>query len=159
MIKGIYPQHLKIDGRLRLSTKKFSPYDKLYHGFDKSDLDSDKIDINKIRFPDFSCNWGKFSIPQDIAYRKNGKKTDGCYSITVTVSRYKEVATPVHDPIAENDYENYAHVEIRLLLEGESIYTEPPKGRRNPKSKSKKALRMEYRKNIVNNLEIDLAPK
>jgi len=80
---------------------------------------------------------------------------DGCYSFTVAIARYKELATPVHDPITEADYENYAHVEVRELRLGESVYSEPPRGRKSS-SKGRKNLRMEYRQNIINNLKIEL---
>ncbi|MGR3180025.1 MAG: hypothetical protein ACUZ8E_18445 [Candidatus Anammoxibacter sp.] len=53
--------------------KKFKPSDfkvnnNLYRGFDNDDLlpNTDDIDVNTIRFPDVSCNWDRFSDPEDI---------------------------------------------------------------------------------------------
>jgi len=106
-----------------------------------------KLEI--IRFPDFSCNWSRFSEARDVRLRKNGKSTDGCFSISVETSRYKCLATAVHDPISEHNYENYAHVEIRELTKDEDVYTEPPKGRKL-KSQTHKNRRLEYRQNILN---------
>lgn len=84
--------------------------------------------------------------------------TDGCYSLTVLVSRYKEIATPIHDPIHDREFPNYAHVEVRGLFEGEGIYFEPPKNRKKSKAASSKQRRLEYRQNIVNNLFVELNP-
>ncbi|MCP4137356.1 MAG: hypothetical protein GY754_40690 [bacterium] len=153
-----YPKELKISGRKKLKTSDFLNTDKLYHGFSKKDLDEDnKLDLNTIRFPDFSCNWDRFSKPDHIHYRENGNRNDGCYSFTVEISRYKKIATPVHDPIKE-PLENYSHAEIRQLKEDENILFEPPKNRKL-KSKTLKSKRLEYRQNIINNLLIEIEPK
>jgi len=110
--------------------------------------------LETIRFHDFSCNWDRFSNPEDIRFRQNGNKTDGCYSFTVLTSRYKSITTPVHDPIQNIEFPNYSHVEVRELFEGESILFEPPKNRK--KKKSRKSKRLKYRQNILNNLIIEL---
>lgn len=150
-----YPNHLKIQGRKKLPSQEFKDQEKLYHGFTKTDKDDfNLIRLETIRFPDFSCNWDRFSNPEDIHYRLNGKKTDGCYSFTVLTSRFKSFATPVHDPIEEPDFSNYSHVEVRELFEDESILIEPPKNRK--KKKSRKSKRLEYRQNMLNNLLIEL---
>jgi len=121
--KDRYPECLRINGRFKLPSSAFKETDKLYHAFDNEDLDEQvEIKLETIRFPDFSCNWNRFSKPEHIRYRKNGKKTDGCYSFTVQVSRYKSVATPVHDPINDRFFPNYAHVEVRELFDGEDIF-------------------------------------
>ena len=152
-------RRLKICGRPKLSPEDFEVEDRLYVGFDNDDLDPATGDLipERIRFPDFSCNWSQFSEPADVRLRPNGQETDGCYSFTVQVARYKEMATPVHDPICAPDYENYAHVEVRELRPGESIFSEPPRGRKSG-SKGRKDLRLEYRQNILNNrtIEIDI---
>lgn len=159
-----YPSHLLLNGRIKLSTKKFKSSDKLFHGFEKSEINDllpePKLNLETIRFPDFSCNWDQFSSPEDIRFRKNGKYTDGCYSFTVETSRFENIATPVHDPLKIDDYENYAHVEVREIYEdqGEDIYFEPPKGRKRS-SKKRKDLRQKYRQNIVNNLNIEISPE
>ena len=157
MIKN-YPQHLNINDRKRLPTTGFRSSDKLYRGFVKDDLEYDEnIGLYSINFPDLSFNWGRFSNPEDIRFRPSGKMTDGCYSITVEITRYKKIATPVHDPIEENGYENYSHVEVRELYNGEDINTEPPKGRKRD-SKGRKAKRLAYRQNMINKLEIEIEP-
>jgi hypothetical protein len=126
-------------------------------GFDADDVDpeSGNLIVERIRFPDFSCNWSRFSEASDIRVRPGGRADDGCYSFTVKTARYKELATTVHDPICKEGYENYAHVEIREVLPGESVYDEPPRGRRLS-SKGRKKLRLEYRSNIVNLRTIEL---
>ena len=90
-----------------------------------------------------------------MRFRPYGKNTDGCYSITVEISRYRKIATPVHDPIQNQDYENYSHTEIRELEDGEDINIEPPKGRKK-RNKTRQSLRLDYRHNILNNLKIEL---
>ncbi|GBU22140.1 hypothetical protein R80B4_02045 [Fibrobacteres bacterium R8-0-B4] len=131
--------------------------DRLFRGFRKNDLDNESGEIlaNSIRFPDFSCNWERFSAPEDVKRRNNGLETDGCYAFTVEVSRYKDMATPCHDPNPENDPGNYAHVEVRQVRPGESVFEAPPHGR--PKFGSK-SMRMEYRQHIVYNLECLIEP-
>jgi hypothetical protein len=131
--------------------------ERLFRGFRKDNLDeSGKILANSIRFPDFSCNWERFSVPEDVKRRNNGLETDGCYAFTVEVSRYKDMATPCHDPNPTNDPNNYAHVEVRQLGNGESVFKAPAQGRTKklwPNSK-----KIEYRQNIVYNLERLIEP-
>ncbi|MDH5682154.1 MAG: hypothetical protein OEZ36_11240 [Spirochaetota bacterium] len=153
-----YPDDLKINNRVKLSNKNFKSCEKLYHGFDENDKDGDKIKFESIRFPDFSCNWSRFSKPYHVKFRENGKQTDGCYSFTVKTARYKNIATPVHDPITKIMYENYSHIEIRLLENNEDIFHEPQKGRKPKKSNTAKEKRREYRMNIVNKLKIEILP-
>jgi hypothetical protein len=113
------------------------------------------IRIETIRFPDFSCNWSRFSLPSDVRYRLNGRPTDGAYAFTVEIARYKSIATPVHDPLY-SPMENYSHVEVRELLDGESVFSEPPRCRK--KKKSGRARRLEYRQNLLNGLHVELEP-
>ena len=150
--QGRYPKNLLINGRIKLPSSAFQNDDKLFRAFDKDDLDEDEnIKLETIRFPDISCNWSLFSIAEDIKHRKNGRKTDGCYSFSVLVSRYKKMTTPVHDPISDAVYPNYAHVEVRVLYDGEDVLFEPPKGRElKPKSQ-----KLAYRQNIRNFLQIE----
>jgi len=137
----------------KYSTRDFNADEKLYRGFNKKDLNEDTflIQINSISFPDFSCNWSRFSTPDKIRERENGRPTDGCYSFTVEVSRYKKMATPCHDP----DENNYSHTEVRLLKPDEDIFFEPPK-KRKLKSRWAKNNKLEYRQNIVENLIIEI---
>jgi hypothetical protein len=147
------PEHLRINGRSKLPSTCFQSTDKLFRSFTKEDIDEIlPIRVDTIRFPDISCNWNRFSNPIDIRYRRNGKMTDGCYSFTVETSRYKKMATPVHDPIFDEDYENFSHIEIRVLKEDEDILFEPPKSR----NLSNRARKLEYRQNIANNLIIEI---
>ena len=153
-----YPKHLKIRGRKKLGPHDFNSNDLLYRGYTKNDLDDNgEIDTASIKFPDFSCNWSRFSFPKDIKYRENGSKKDGCYAFTVEIARYNNYATPVHD-IIYIPKENYAHVEIRLLHEGESVFSEPPKDRKPKKTNIQRCKKLEYRNNIINNYEIMFEP-
>ncbi len=152
-IRRKYPQNLLIRGRAKLPTSSFQNQEKLYRSYDKDDLDeNEKIKLETIKFPDLSCNWNRFSIPKDILFRRNAKKTDGCYSFMVLTSRYKKMATPVHEPINEKKFPNYAHVEVRALRANEDVHVEPPK-KRKIYSKSKK---LEYRQNLLTSLHIEI---
>jgi len=132
----------------------FLDSDLLYRGFNADDLvsESNSIRANSIRFPDFSCNWNRLSEPADIRKRENADQTDGCYSFTVEVARYKEMATPCHDPVENNE----AHAEVRQLQSEESVDFEPRKDRKLKKKNWSKSKRLEYRNNIVVNLIIEL---
>jgi hypothetical protein len=140
--------------------RKYAPRDykaneKLYRGYRKADLDeaTNSLQANSITFPDFSCNWSRFSTPDKIRERENGKPTDGCFAFTVEVSRYKGMATPCHDPIIP---QNYSHTEVRQLTSTETIDCEPPKQRKLESDNWSKSKRLEYRQNIVNNLTLEL---
>lgn len=140
--------------------QKFRPCDykedeKLYRGFRKQDIDNtvNTILVNSISFPDFSCNWSKFSIPSQINERENGRTTDGCYSLTVLTSQYKKMATPCHDPIMLS---NYSHTEVRQLKDIEDVYFEPPKKRKLKTGNWSPSKKLEYRQNIINNMVIEI---
>ena len=154
-----YSSDLRINGRKKLPNSEFRNSDCLYHGFDNSDYDiNNNIILENIRFSDFFCNWSSFSKPEYLCYRQNGKITDGCYSFTVEIARFKGFATPVHDPINDKHFPNYFYVEVRILYDGEDILYEPSRNRKSGKSKIKKSKRMEYRQNILNNLIIEIEP-
>ena len=149
-----YPQELYISGREKRHTANFHGEESLYRGFSQIDIDdAGQIKLESIRFPDFSCNWSRFSAPHHVRYRQNGDMTDGCYSFSVETARYKNLANVVHDPVDDIEYPNYAHVEVRRLMGGESVDFEPPKGR---KWKNAKSLKLEYRQNLLNNHRIEL---
>jgi hypothetical protein len=150
-------KRLRIRGRAKLPVSAFLIAEKLYHGFAEDDIDPDteKPKIASIRFPDFSCNWARFSEPEDVRVRPNAERTDGCYSITVEVARYQKFANPVHHPIVDHAYENYAHVEVRELRPDEDFTFEPPRNRRKIKSAITNHMRLEYRQNLVNQLVIE----
>lgn len=151
-----YPDHLKINGREKLPNSSFEPNDKLYRDFDKDDLDNNyELQPNSVSFPDISCNWGRFSYPEDVKFRKNGSHTNGCYSITVENARYENIATPVHAPLDEDDYENYSHTEIRELYGNETIDFQPPPIR---KKKTGKRRRSEYRQYFIDHIDIEFSP-
>jgi hypothetical protein len=129
--------------------------DTLFRGYEKIDLDDEgELDTNAITLPDFSCNWARFSKPIEVKKREGGKETDGCYSITVEVARYKNMATPCHDMIKGN----YSHTEVRQLKTGESIFYEPPKNRKLSSHNWSKTKRFEYRQNIINRKIIIFSP-
>ena len=142
--------------KFKYSPADFNPSEFIYHGFRQEDIEqvTGEIKANTIRFPDFSCNWQRFSKPKDVKKRAGGLVTDGCYAFTIDISRYRQMATACHDPNPETDPKNYAHVEIRQLLPEESVFTEPPKKRKLIKQKQgwSNSQRLEYRQNIVYNL-------
>lgn len=147
---------LSCRNRPRLLPADFELTDKLYRGFAADELDDDGcIDTNTLRLPDLSCNWGRFSLPGDVRHRMLACERDGCYSISVGVARHASFATPCHDPICGEEIENYSHVEVRELLESESVLDEPPKGRK----KRRKVLRAEWKTNIINQLQREFEPE
>jgi hypothetical protein len=149
-------QRLRVRGRSKLPYSEFLHRDRLYRAYHLEELDeSGLIDINTLGFPDLSCNWDRFSRPEDVRFRENGRETDGCYSFSVETARYKNIATSVHDPIELGPFENYAHVEVRELLEGEDPLCEPPKGRK-PRGKRYKTTRYEYRRHLIQKLRIEM---
>lgn len=136
-----------------MPVSEFQVEDRLYRGFRKSEIGPDgKLDTNAIKFPDFSCNWSRLSEPEDVRFREGGSPADGCYSFTVSVARYQDMANPVHDPLCGTMLENYAHVEVRALREGEGFDIEPPKGRKIGSAMKKLA----YRENIKNKMVLHL---
>ena len=144
--------------RQALSPSDFNLTDLLYRGFRMDDLDDEGVlDAESLRFPDLSCNWDRFSIPHDVRYRKPKCENDGCYAITVDVARFKSFATPVHYPLCNQEPENYSHVEIRELYEAESVTSTPPRNRKN-RNKRSKVLRLEWRVNVVINLQRLIEP-
>ncbi len=148
------PIHLHFNGRVE--DQKFTENDNLYHGYVLGDYDTEQsiIRTETIRFPDFSCNWCKYSNPEDVRHRAIGLSTDGCYSFNVGVARYNNMATPVHDPLDDVNHPNYSHVEVRSLRNGEDPENYvPERGRKLRGSKSKK---LEYRQNLVNKLNITI---
>lgn len=138
-------------GRKKYAPADFRSSELLYRGFAVDELDDEgNLDTNTLRLPDMSCNWGRFSIPDDIRYREHGRRTDGCYAITVETVHYKSFATPCHAPLCRVSSVNYSHVEARELYTDEPATNEPEKGRK----KRRKALRGEWKTNIVNNLNV-----
>ena len=138
-----------------MNSSEFAATDLLYREFSADELDDDgEIDVNTIRLPDLSCNWNRFSFPDDVQYREGGSKENGCYSVTVKTVWYNDFATPCHDPLCQDRPNNYAHVEIRQLKEGETTASMPPKNRKKGKSRKAKLNRAEWRTNFVQNIQI-----
>ncbi len=142
------------DFSTKYNPSNYKTNDRLYRSYRLSDLNEgiEKLELNTIRFPDFSCNWSRFSEPADIRQRKYGLPTDGCFSFSVDKAQYKEMATPCHDPLLEN----YSHTEVRQLTSEEPLTFEPPKRRKLSSHNWSKTKRLEYRQNIVNNMTIEL---
>jgi hypothetical protein len=155
-----WKRRLAIRGRRTLSPSDFQPTDRLFRGCSLADLDDHgDLDVASFESRDLSCNWDRFSIASDIRHRPGGRATDGCYSLSVDTARFRNLATPCHDPIATPEYENYAHVELRWLNSGESIDVAlSNKGRAPSKSKTAKALRLEWRTSAVRNLKFEILP-
>jgi hypothetical protein len=137
--------------------KEYTPADflaeeKLYRGFKRNELNEQSILMaDVIHFPDFSCNWSRYSTPDDIRKREGGRPTDGCFSFTVETARYQKIATTCHDPLDNN----YSHTEVRQLLPDEDVSIEPPKARKLKQGWAKRK-RLEFRQNLANNLTIEL---
>ena len=109
-----------------------------------------KLKTDSIRLPDWSCNWDRFSAPEDVRLRERGLATDGCLSISVEDIRYREYATAVHDPLCDREVENYSHCEVRTVQEGSDIHLEPPQ---NGKKRGKE-VRLAWRRHIRNQLQV-----
>ncbi|MCP4041467.1 MAG: hypothetical protein GY731_05840 [Gammaproteobacteria bacterium] len=147
------PEHLHILGRQ--ADRDFAGEDRLFRGFTREEYNDLEVTVHlsAIRFPDFSCNWDRYSLPEDIKYRRNGRDSDGCYSFTVEVTKYKEAATPVHDPIDDREFPNYAHVEVRALRETDPAGQAPPRKRKLSRGK-----KLEYRQNLANRAHVEFLP-
>jgi len=142
------PNHLKINGRQACPNSDYSDENLLYRSFKKDELDDNKhLKLETIRFPDLSCNWECFSLPEDVWYREKGDVKDGCYAFSVKDSRYENIATPVHDPIypsADSKIENYSHTEVRVLKQGQTFLSQIPKGQKL----TSKINKLKYRQHI-----------
>jgi hypothetical protein len=131
--------------------------DRLHRGFCLADVDDNgDIDVASFESRDLSCQWSRFAIPTDIRHREDDRESDGCYSFTVETARFRNLATPCHDPIEKPSHEDYSHVEIRWLNPGESIDFAPPHGRKNRSGKAAKADRLAWRTNAVRHLRIEI---
>jgi hypothetical protein len=132
----------------------YNPEDRLFRGYRLSDLNEDglKIEANSVSFPDFSCNWSRFSKPESVRNRENGLPTDGCYSFSVEAARFENMATTCHDPLESN----YSHTEVRQLKDMEPVSFEPPKRRKLESNNWCRNNRRRYRQNMVNNLIIEI---
>jgi hypothetical protein len=139
---------------LKFNPVDYLPEQKLFVGYRRSDINdgTNAIELNFFRFPDFSCQWERFSDPKDVRLRKNGQLTDGCISFQVWHSQYRKMATPCHDPSPEI----YAHTEIRQLKDSESLTFEPPKNRKLESHNWSKTQRREYRQHLVNNHLVEI---
>lgn len=153
-------ERLACRGRPKFVPADFSSDERLYRGFKIDELDeAGVVDANTLRLPDLSCNWSRFSEPEDIRHRMAGCEKDGCYSLSVENARYDEFATACHSPICGEMIENYSHVELREIYDDETIHTEPPQGREKRKNRTAKAMRLAWRTHIVNNITVEFNPE
>lgn len=160
LVNSNLPERLKINNRKILSIENFEDTEKLYHGYLNNELDENGyLKLETLRFPDFSCNWSKFSRPYDIWYRMpNFSKDEGCWYITVAHAKFENIALPVHDPIdgkTKEANENYSHTELRATRTTDRLNEEPPRNRRINNSKKK----LEYRTHIRKNCKVCLFAK
>ena len=154
-----WQERLSCRGRSALPQAEFCSTDLLFRGFTEDELDDrGELGPERIRLPDLSCNWDRFSLPEDVRRRLETSRGDGCYAVKVEVIRYRNFATPVHDPICGTELETYAHVEVRELRDSETIEDTPPRERKPRKSKTAKLVRTEWRRHIVNNLSRLIEP-
>lgn len=147
-----YPPDLACNERSKEKIESFKETDLLFLGYRKANIDSSngQVTTATLRLPDLSCNWERFSQPQDVRFRENGLQSDGCLSITVQDVRYEEYATAVHDPICGEPVENYSHCEVRTVQDGSDVLTEPPK----KGAKRGKQMRLAWRRHVRNKLQI-----
>lgn len=154
-----YPDHLLCKDRQKLDVSEFDSGSKFYRGFSKNDLDEDgEIKTETLQAPDLSCNWERFSEPEDVRYRENGSLEDGCFQFGIAEVRFQNMANPVHDPLCSGEVENYSHCELRSLKNGEGFSFEPPKKRNRSSGKIAKKRRFEWRSNLRIKLTIVLQP-
>lgn len=152
-----YPDSLRCNGRTKLPAGCFVDASRFYRGFCLGDLEDDgSIKLETIQAPDLSCNSANLSAPLDVRFRLNGLMTDGCYSFSLVDVRFDNLANAVHAPICNEEPENYSHVELRSLRDGEAVTFEPEAKRDRPKSKSAKKRRIAWRENLRLKLQIVL---
>lgn len=96
-----------------------------FEGEDKNKPFS-KLKTDRIKLNGLSCNWDKYSEPEDLVYRKNGSPLDGCFAIPVSIiieeqqytnGKFGPIAKPVHCPDDDELTPNFAHAEIRAIKE------------------------------------------
>lgn len=156
-----WKQRLAFNGRAKLACTAFSETDRLFRGFRKAELDphTGQLDIDSLsaslKLPDLSCNWDRYSHPEDVRFRKPGCEREGCYSFTVAAVRFESYANAIHDPTTVEGTENYAHVEIRPLRELDTFEVEIPHGQTLKDNKSAKKIRQRWRTNIANNHRVE----
>ncbi|MGI8638885.1 MAG: hypothetical protein ACR2MG_02910 [Pyrinomonadaceae bacterium] len=136
------PNRFLVNGRPTI--KDFEPNESLYFRFSSEHFpDETRLPVAAIRFPDFSVNAGSLSQPSDVLIP---------HWINLGIAELKVSAIPLplrsddknderefsfkacHDPIDEThpayskqQFENYAHTEIRAFLENEHFKKDPPK--------------------------------
>ncbi len=134
------PDRFLVNGRSPV--EEFEPNEPLYFRFDpKHFSDENWLPVAAIRFPDFSVNRGEFSEPADVLFP---------YWTDWGVAEFQVQAIPLslvsgdgrefefkikHDPIDINhpyynhphqQFENYAHSEVRVFENGEHLKKKPP---------------------------------
>jgi len=141
------PERLLINGREPV--QEFDPAEKLYFRFQVNYFSGSesRIPVAAIKFPDFSVNRELFSAPSDVLiphWLKWGivEIREGGVPKSLPVSQQGKAAArtvdfqTIHDPIGvEHEYfpqptqqfENYAHCEIRAFESGERLTQDIPK--------------------------------
>lgn len=144
------------DSPQKFTPSEYSVTDRLYRSYRLSELNEGMgtLELNAISLPDYSCNWSRFSKPEEVIERIGARPTDGCFSFSVETAQYENMATPCHDPIPEN----YSHTEVRQLKEDEPLSFEPPKKRKLSSHNWNRTKRRNYRQNIVNNMTVEFEP-
>ena len=123
------PERLQIRGRPTLTD--FQDDERFFREYALADLDEHgMLSPGAVWAPDFSVNWSRFSRPSDVFLRPNSSPEAGCYSFSVLDARADGLGYPVHEPVEEGDYENYAHVEIRAAYQDANAGCVPPKRRK-----------------------------
>lgn len=137
----------------------FEPKDKLYRYFHLDQLDQDgTYGIQVFAIPDMSCNWDRFSDPEDVFLLPQSKDTGGCFAVSVEDARFGGKFGVVHDPVCDDvsQSDNYAHTEVRMLNEADIEALEahtPIDPRRKYKSKSKQK-KLEWRTHMSEKVKI-----
>lgn len=152
-----YTDSLRCNGRTKLPAGCFVDVSRFYRGYCLDDLEEDgSVKLETIQAPDLSCNSADWSTPHDVKFRLNGLTTDGCYSFSLVDVRFDNLANAVHAPLCDEEPENYSHVELRSLFDGEAVTFEPDAKRDRPKSKGAKKRRIAWRENLRLKLQIEV---
>lgn len=136
------PDHFLVNGQQTI--QEFEADESLYFRFSSKHFsDENRLPVAAIRFPDFSVNRGRFSRPIDVLFpnwidwgiaefkvsaipsplRSDDEKDEREFCFKA----YHDPIDTTHPAYTEQQFENYAHTEIRAFLEGEHFTKDPPK--------------------------------
>ncbi len=107
----------------RPACQRFEPDERLFHRILKEHVVDDRVDSPGVRFPCFSVNREKFSLPEDVlrpSYPDHGI----CAFRVADVPKGPRRPTPspytyTFDVVHAPEEENYAHSEVRASRDGE----------------------------------------